>query len=69
MIVGFARYSRDQSFVVLGQNKMFTLVMAAGSLIGAWIGGHLLGIMPSTVLLPLLAAILVISAFKIWQHQ
>lgn len=69
MIVAFARYSRDQSFVVLRQNKIFTVVMAAGSLIGAWIGGRALGIVPSEVLLPLLAAILVISAFKVWQHK
>lgn len=69
MIVAFARYSRDQSFVVLRQNKIFTLVMAIGSLVGAWIGGRLLGIVPSNVLLPLLAVILVISAVKVWRHQ
>ena len=69
MVVGFTRYSRDSSFVVLRQNKNFVFVMAAGSLIGAWIGGRLLGIVPSAVLLPLLAAILVISAFKVWQHK
>jgi len=31
MLVGFARYSRDRSFVVLGENKGFMLVMAAGN--------------------------------------
>lgn len=69
MIVGFTRYSRDSSFAVLRNNKNFVLVMAAGSLVGAWIGARLLGIVPSWVLLPLLAAILVISAFKVWQHK
>ena len=68
MIVGFTRYSRDSSFQVLGQNKQFVLVMAAGSLLGAAIGGALLGVVPAAVLLPLLAAILVISAFKTWRH-
>jgi uncharacterized protein len=29
MLVGFARYSRDRSFVVLGENRRFVLVMAA----------------------------------------
>ncbi|WP_233372086.1 sulfite exporter TauE/SafE family protein [Roseateles cellulosilyticus] len=69
MIVGFTRYSRDSSFEALGQNKPFVLVMAAGSLVGAGIGGALLGIVPSAVLLPLLSAILVISAVKVWRHK
>jgi uncharacterized membrane protein YfcA len=33
MIVGFTRYSRDRSFAVLGQNRRFVLVMAAGSIV------------------------------------
>lgn len=69
MIVGFARYSSDDSFAVLRQNKLFVVVMATGSLLGAWIGGNLLGIVPNTLLLPMLAMILVISSFKVWRHQ
>lgn len=69
MVVGFSRYSRDSSFIVLKQNWRFVAVMAAGSLIGAAIGGHLLGIVPAAVLLPILSAILLISAVKVWQHQ
>ncbi len=69
MIVGFMRYSRDSSFQVLGQNKRFVLVMALGSLIGAGIGGALLGVVPAAVLLPLLSAILVVSAVKVWRHE
>lgn len=68
MLVGFARYSRDQSFVVLGQNKQFLLVMAVGSIVGTFIGGTLLGIIPSEVLLPALALILLVSAVKVWRH-
>jgi uncharacterized membrane protein YfcA len=68
MLVGFTRYSRDRSFVVLGQNKGFVLVMAAGSIIGSFIGGRLLGLVPSPILLPLLAVILVISSVKVWRH-
>ena len=41
MLVGFARYSRDGSFVVLGENRRFVLVMAAGSILGSFIGGQL----------------------------
>lgn len=68
MIVGFTRYSRDQSFAVIKSNRTFLLVMAAGSILGAFIGGQLLGIVPSAMLLPGLALILVISAIKVWRH-
>jgi uncharacterized membrane protein YfcA len=69
MIVGFARYSRDRSFGVIASNKLFVFVMAAGSMLGTFIGGRLLGLAPDQVLLPLLAAILVISAWKVWRHE
>jgi uncharacterized protein len=69
MLVGFARYSRDQSFQVLRQNWMFLLVMAIGSMVGTFVGGRLLGIVPTYVLLPMLAAILVVSAAKVWRHK
>jgi uncharacterized protein len=68
MLVGFARYSRDRSFVVLAENRRFVLVMAAGSIFGSFIGGRLLGLVPNAVLLPLLAIILVLSAFKVWRR-
>ena len=68
-LVGFARYSRDRSFVILGENRRFVLVMAAGSIFGSYIGGRLLGVVPNAVLLPLLAIILVLSAMKVWQHK
>lgn len=69
MLVGFTRYSRDQSFSVLGRNKTFLLVMAIGSIAGTFIGGQLLGIVPEWLLLPLLSAILVISSIKVWSHR
>lgn len=68
MIAGFARYSRDRGFAVLGRNRAFVLVMALGSIAGAFAGGRLLGVVPDAVLLPLLAAILVVSAVKVWRH-
>ncbi len=69
MLVGFSRYSRDQSFSVLGRNKAFLFVMAAGSIVGTYIGGQLLGIVPNSFLLPALAVILLISAVKVWRHS
>jgi uncharacterized protein len=53
---------------VLGKNG-FLLIMAAGSIVGAFIGGHLLGLVSNCVLLPLLAGLLLISAVKVWRHE
>jgi uncharacterized membrane protein YfcA len=69
MLVSFARYSRDRSFVVLAENRRFVLMMAAGSIAGSFIGGRLLGLVPNTMLLPLPAVILVLSAAKVWKHK
>ncbi|MGJ4909459.1 sulfite exporter TauE/SafE family protein [Bradyrhizobium oligotrophicum] len=69
MVVGFARYSRDQSFSALRANWPFMLAMSAGSMLGTFIGAFLLGSVPSAILLPGLAAILVISAVKVWRHE
>jgi uncharacterized membrane protein YfcA len=68
MLVAFARYSRDKSFTVLGENKTFVLVMATGSVIGTVAGGALLGVVPSPLLIPLLSLLLLVSARKVWQH-
>lgn len=69
MLVGFARYSQDQSFVVLGRNRSFVLSMAVGSVVGTFIGGRLLGGVPAAFLLPALSVILLVSAFRTWRHR
>ena len=68
MLVAFARYSRDDSFVVLRDNRSFVLVMAAGSIAGTVLGGLLLGVVPGAVVIPLLVVLLVLSAVKVWRH-
>ncbi len=68
MLVGFARYRRDRSFVVLRDNRDFVLTLAAGSVLGAAVGGLWLGAVPAALLVPSLAAILVVSALKTWQQ-
>jgi uncharacterized membrane protein YfcA len=68
MLVGFTRYSRDSAFATLARNKSFVIVMAVGSIVGSFIGGRLLGLVPSTVLLPALALILALSSVKVWRH-
>jgi len=69
MIVGFARYSRDQSFSVLARHKPFSLLMALGSIAGAFIGSRLLLFVSGAFLIPLLALVLVVSAVKLWRHN
>lgn len=68
MLTGFMRYSRDNSFSILSKNYHFVFILAMGSLLGTFLGGLLLGIIPSNVLLPVLSVILIISAVKVWQH-
>jgi uncharacterized membrane protein YfcA len=69
MLVAFARYSRDSSFVVLRENLRFVTAMAAGSFAGTLAGGLLLGAVPTGILIPGLAALLVLSAVTVWQHR
>lgn len=69
MLVGFARYSQDQSFLVLRNNDQFVLAMAVGSIVGSFIGGQLLGLVSTAFLIPLLVLILLLSAIKIWLHK
>jgi len=68
MLVAFARYSRDQSFQVLGANKRFLAFTAAGSIAGVIAGGLLLGVVSNLVLIPLLVILLLVSSVKVWQH-
>ena len=49
MLAGFTRYSRDQSFQVIRLQRRFIAIMAAGSIVGSYLGGKLLGVIPSSV--------------------
>jgi len=68
MLVAFFRYSRDQAFTVLGQHPRFIAVMAGGSILGTFLGALLLGVVSEAVLVPLIVALLLISAVKVWRH-
>ena len=68
MLVAFARYSRDQAFGVLRRTPRFAVAMTAGSITGSLVGGLLLGVVPTAVLVPGLAALLLASAVKLWRH-
>lgn len=69
MLVAFARYSQDKSFDVIRSNKQFVIVMSLGSIVGAILGGLILGVVPNSVLIPALAVLLVLSSIKVWQHD
>lgn len=68
MLVGFARYSRSAAFVVLRQNARFVAAMTVGSVAGTVAGGLLVGVVPAAVIEPLIVALLLISAAKVWRH-
>lgn len=68
MLVGFARYSRSDAFAVLHEERPLFCWMAIGSVIGAGLGGLLLGFAPPHFLLGLLGVILLISAVKTFRH-
>jgi uncharacterized protein len=69
MLVAFGRYSRDDSFVVLREHRRFAIAMAAGSISGTIAGGLMVGVVPTGVLVPLLVALLLASAVKVWLHD
>lgn len=68
MIVGFARYSGSDAFAVMRQERPLFHWMVAGSILGAGLGGLLLGLVPSRLLIGFLGIILLISAVKTFQH-
>lgn len=68
MLSGFIRYSRDPCFAVIRSHWQFAALMAAGSLVGVYLGGQLLGFIAASLLLPVLAAILMLSAVKLWMQ-
>lgn len=52
MIVGFTRYSRDNSFSIIQAQLPFILIMALGSIVGTFIGGQLLGLIQRLTCFP-----------------
>lgn len=69
LVMGLVRYSRDASFQVLRRERRFLLPLIAGSILGVVLGGLALGYIDQSILLPLLALILAVSAVKVWRHS
>lgn len=68
MLIAFTRYSRDSAFDVLRANTRFVLLMGAGSVAGAFLGGLALTVVAGPALIGALALILLVSAAKVWRH-
>jgi len=68
MIVGFTRYSNSAAFDVLRREQPLFRWMVAGSILGAGLGGLMLGLMPTRLLMAGLGGILLISAVKTFRH-
>ena len=43
--------------------------MSLGSIVGAILGGLILGVVPDSVRIPTLALLLLLSSIKVWQHD
>jgi uncharacterized membrane protein YfcA len=69
MIVAFYRYTKSGAIELFKREKKFLLWMALGSIIGSAIGGRLIGIIPSNILVLVLGGILLISAIKTFKKQ
>jgi uncharacterized membrane protein YfcA len=69
MLVGFLRYRESAAFAVLRRQRVLLLSMAAGSLLGAVVGGLLVGLVPTEGMGLLLALILMVSAWKVFLHR
>ena len=66
--VGIARYWRHGAFADRRALRETVLPMATGSVIGAIIGGLLLGAIPGEVLKLGLGVILIASAVRVFRH-
>lgn len=68
MLTGLARYRNDSRFKVIGEQKTFVGWMLLGSIFGAALGAWLLSYVATDYLLYGLAAILLLSAYKVAKH-
>ncbi|NDO81679.1 permease [Citrobacter sp. NCU1] len=68
MIVGFFRYTNADAFQILKTEKSLFIWMVVGSVIGAAIGGLMVGLIPVKALMTLLGVVLMISAIKTFKH-
>jgi uncharacterized protein len=69
MITAFVRYSQSGAIQLFKKESKFLIVMAAGSISGSAIGGKLVGLISSDILIFILGGILLVSAIKTFHHS
>jgi len=69
LIVGILKYRADRKTEVVGRRRAFVLFMAAGSVIGAYCGSRLLGLVSSEFLSVFLGILLFVAAIKIFYRN
>lgn len=67
IMVGLYRYRNKEPFAIVKPNVSFIGWMAAGSIVGAWFGKMMLGLVESIHLQLLLTLILILSAIKLYK--
>lgn len=67
IIMGLVKYGRQGQLSGIRQQRGFILWMAAGSILGAFIGSYLLSYVRVSFLQVLLGLILLVSAIKLWR--
>jgi len=69
MLLAFGKYAQGAAaLALLRQPAHFVVTMAAGSVAGSVTGGLLLSVVPTGLIVPLVIALLLISAVKVWRH-
>ncbi|MCU0565744.1 MAG: sulfite exporter TauE/SafE family protein [Oculatellaceae cyanobacterium Prado106] len=69
IVMGLIKYKKQQRFKAVQSERGLVGAMAIGSILGAFLGSHLLRSVPSAWLYVLLGMVLLLSAVKLAQHQ
>ena len=60
--------TQDRSLAVIRDNRRFLVVISLASITGTIVGGLLLGVVRSLLLVPALVLLLLLSGVKVWRH-
>lgn len=69
IIMGLFKYRSQQRLQEVKSEQRFIVSMGSGSILGAFIGSHLLRYVASSLLYVILGMILLLSAFKLAKHK
>lgn len=69
ILMGLWKYRSQQRLKDVNTEQRFIVAMASGSILGAFVGSHLLRYVSSSLLYLILGSILLLSALKLAQHK